>query len=94
VIEYFPYVSEKFGCQTCIPSQAYNFYLVQEAIRRNALVIQMRSKRVWQEAVPGLMSYHNYYELRNPQNPAISQNNCPDGYPEILKVLDKIAFLA
>ncbi len=88
VIEYFPYHSEKFGCMTRIPSQAYSFYLVQESMRRNAIIIQMRSKRVWQEAVPGLRSYHNYYVLINPQNPAISQNNCPDGYPEILKILN------
>ncbi|MDQ6662100.1 MAG: hypothetical protein M3Z24_14190 [Chloroflexota bacterium] len=89
VIEYFPYTSEKFGCNICIPSQAYNFYLVQEAMRRNALIIQMRSKRLWQEAIPALASYHNYYVLRNPQNTAITENNCPDGYPEILKILSR-----
>jgi hypothetical protein len=93
-VEYFPYHSEKFGRMTRIPSQAYSIYLVQKAIRRNALIIQMRSKRVWQEAVPGLMSYHNYYVLRNPQNPAISHNNCPDGFPEILKILSSTTFFA
>jgi len=92
VMEYFPYHSEKFGCMTRIPSQAYSIYLVQEAMRRNALIIQMRSKRVWQETLPELMSYNNYYVLRNPQNPAISHNNCPDGFPEILKILGSTTF--
>jgi hypothetical protein len=90
VIEYFPYHSEKkIGRRFRIPSQAYSFYLVQEAMRRNALIILMRSRKEWQEAVPGLKSYHNYYVLINPRNPAISQNNCPDGFPEILKILNR-----
>ena len=87
VIEYFPYHSEKFGCKSDIPSQTYGFSLLQEAMKRNALVIQMRSRRLWQSKVPGLRSYPHYYELKNPQNTVISENNCPDGYPTILKTL-------
>jgi len=63
-------------------------------MKRNALIIEMRSKKVWQERVPGLMSYHNYYVLKNPQYPAISQKNCPDGFPEILKILSRTTFFA
>jgi hypothetical protein len=84
VIEYFPYHSVKFGCNIFVPSQSYNLYLVKEGLKRNALIIQMRSRRVWQSAIPGLGSYLNYYELKNP---TISRNNCPSGFPEILKVL-------
>ena len=29
-----------------------------------------------------------HYELKNPQNTVISQNNCPDGNPHILSILD------
>lgn len=87
VVEYFPYHSVHFGCTIVVPSQAYNVYLVKEGLKRNALIIQMRSRRVWQHAIPGLASYPNYYELKNPQNPTISANNCPGGFPEILKVL-------
>ena len=94
VIEYFPYVTEKkIAHRLRIPSQAYSFYLVEQAMRRNALIVQMRSKREWQEAVPELTSYHHYYVLRNPQNTTISVNNCPDGYPEILKILNSKTFL-
>jgi hypothetical protein len=87
VVEYFPYHSVNFGCTIFIPSQGYNVYLVKEGLKRNALIIQMRSRRVWQSVVPGLGSYLNYYELKNPRNPTISANNCPSGFPEILKVL-------
>lgn len=87
VIEYFPYHSEKFGYKTDIPSQIYGFSLLQEAMKRNALVIQMRSRRLWQSKVPGLSSYPHYYKLNNPRNTVISENNCPDGYPAILKIL-------
>lgn len=88
-IEYFPYHSQNFGANISIPSQAYSFHLVQEAMKRNALVIQMRSRRVWQNAIPELSDYRHYYVLKNPQNPVVSENNCPDGYPEILKRLLK-----
>jgi len=77
------------GANISIPSQAYSFYLVQQAMKRNALIIQMRSRRVWQNAIPELSDYRHYYVLKNPQNPVVSENNCPDGYPEILKRLLK-----
>lgn len=86
MIEYFPYTTEHFGCNFQIPSQKYTFFLVEEAMRRNALIIQMRSKRVWQEAIPALSGYPHYFALKNPQNPTISEKNCPDGYPEIVRV--------
>lgn len=86
-IEYFPYHSENFGVNISIPSQTYSFYLVQQAMKRNALIIQMRSRRVWQVANPEMNSYRHYFVLKNPQNPVISENNCPDGYAEILKLL-------
>ncbi len=87
VIEYFPYASQRFGCNISIPSQRYSFSLVHEAMRRNALIIQMRSRRLWHNAVPGLGSYQHYYKLNSPQNTVISENNCPTGYPEILNIL-------
>ncbi len=66
VVEYFPYTTKRgIGSIFCIPSQECGFYLVREAMRRNAIIIQMRSKRIWQEAVPGLRSYPRYCELRS-----------------------------
>ncbi len=89
VVEYFPYTTKRgIGSKCCIPSQEYGFYLVREAMRRNAIIIQMRSKMIWQEALPGLKSYPCYFELRSVQNTAISEKNCPDGYPEIRRLLN------
>lgn len=90
VVEYFPYTTKSgFGNISCISSQHYNFYLVREAMRRNAVIIQMRAKQRWQEMIPALRNYPHYYELRSAQNTAISERNCPDGYPEIRKALHR-----
>ena len=89
MIEYFPYTTEHFGCNFQIPSPKYSFYLVEEAMKRNALIIQMRSKRVWQRVIPALSNYPRYFVLKNPQNPTISEKNCPDGFPEIVRVFTK-----
>ena len=75
VIELFPYHSEHFAGKLCVPSQTYSWYLVQEAMRRNALIIQMRSRRVWQKAILELASYPNYYCVNSPQNPTLSAKN-------------------
>lgn len=87
VIELFPYHSEHFAGKLCVPSQTYSWYLVQEAMIRNALIIQMRSRRVWQKAILELASYPNYYCVNSPQNPTLSAKNCPKGFPEMVKVL-------
>ena len=86
-LEFFPYHSEKFGFSKTIPSQEYNFHLLKNAIQNKALIISMRSKRYWETHVPELVGYKNFHELNSPQNVYITQNNCPEGYPEILKRL-------
>lgn len=86
-VEYFPYHSVRFAFRQVLPSQQYSFHLVREAIHRNALVIQMRSRPAWFRVVPELDGYANYYRLRNPQSPYVSPGNCPDGYPRIIDAL-------
>jgi hypothetical protein len=87
VIEYFPYLSVNFGYNSPIPSPPYSFSLVRDEMKRGAVIIQMRSRRRWQNELPELSSYSRYYELKNPQNPTISENNCPEGFAEIRKIL-------
>jgi len=84
VIEFFPYHSAKFHFNGQVPSQQFSFDLVSQALKRDAIAIQMRSKRQWIEAVPALEDYQHYYTLNNPQNVAISARNCPVGYQAIL----------
>lgn len=80
-IEYFPYHSRKFRAMgRPLESQLYSFLLVNQAIDRNATIILMRSRRLWEYAGPRLKTYPNRFALNNV---AISRNNCPDGFPAI-----------
>ena len=90
VIEWFPYHSVKFKeMSSTLPSQQFGFQVVQEAIKRNALVVAMRSWRRWESTLPELTGYSNYFQLKNPQNPTLSPGNCPPG--GFNRLLDRIA---
>lgn len=87
-IEYFPYHSVRFAHHRLkVPSQEYGFHLAREAIRRNAVVIVMRSRRLWEVALPELASYPRTYFLRSPRNITVSRNNCPAGFDDVLSAL-------
>jgi hypothetical protein len=86
-LEYFPYHSRRFTHNLPkLPSQEYAFYLLRQGVDRNALVIVMRARDLWLQAVPQLTSAHTYY-LKSWQNVSITPNNCPTGFPEIVKRL-------
>ena len=53
------------------------------------LVVVMRSGRLWEAAVPELRGYKRSFTLVNPWNPVLSPNNCPDGFPSILREIEK-----
>lgn len=75
-VEYFPYHSIKYGWQSgVLPSQKYAINLIEEAIIREAIVIIMRGKNIWMEAIPELIEYPKVYVLNSPQNVIISKNN-------------------
>lgn len=87
-VEYFPYHSKRFrSINRILDSQRYSFSLVETALQRNALVIIMRGKRLWVEAIPELIRYPKLFQLRNPRNVDVSQGNCPDGYQELTRIL-------
>lgn len=93
-IEYFPYHSVKFNHHRLeLASQQYAFYLVRQAMRREAIVILMRSPRRWYSAVPELETYKQLFKLRNPQSAWISRGNCPNGFDFVLDALDVPASL-
>lgn len=88
-VEYFPYHSHRFSHRLpFVESQHYTRYLVQQAIERDAVIIVMRSYRLWIQAVPDLASYPHIYRLKNPLNVIISPNNCPGGFAKIVEILD------
>ena len=87
-VEYFPYHSTRFAhSRLNVPSQQYSFGLVRSALSRNAVIVIMRSERLWRAALPELNHYPRCYCLQNPQNVVVTPNNCPDGYGEILAAL-------
>jgi hypothetical protein len=86
-IEYFPYHSVRFGARLRVPSQEYGFHLAGEAIRRRAVVIVMRSRRLWEAAVPQLAAYDRAFSLRSVQNISVTPRNCPEGFPAIVEAL-------
>lgn len=97
-IQYFPYTSQKFrkissrllskeiGLEY-LPSQLYNFWLVEKAIERNAVIILTRSKDLWFKAVPALKNYQNIYFTNSSQNITISPKNCPEAFPVMEEIL-------
>jgi hypothetical protein len=84
-VEYFPYHSTRFGhAKLHVPSQQYSFTLVRKAMARRAVIVIMRSEKLWRAALPELELYPRLYQLRNPQNVMITENNCPRGYADIV----------
>lgn len=74
-IQYFPYHSKSFvRVPFTLPSQNFSFDLVREAIKKNLIIVVMRSKKLWFEAVPELISYP-YIEVKNYRRPFLSRNN-------------------
>jgi hypothetical protein len=88
LIEYLPYHSEnasKIG-NLNVPSQAFSFGLVREAIQRKKLIVMMRSPKLWLEAVPELES--NYIAPHSWLNVMISPRNMGEAnFNAILKKL-------
>lgn len=87
-VEFFPYHSRRFGHDgLALPSQQYSFSLVRSAMSQGAVIVVMRGRKQWLNALPELKSHTLLFHLRNPQNPTISPNNCPDGYESIVEAI-------
>jgi hypothetical protein len=73
----FPYHSKTSGLPITpvCPSQEYSFQLAREMLE-SKIVVGMRSKRFWLNAVPAVQ---NVPFLKNPQNPHSSPANTGAG---------------
>ncbi len=77
-VVFFPYPSRLFGHLRCrVPSRAYGFELVRQAMERNAVIIHMRkpfrgSRDIWADEVPGLKTYKHRFQVQNPMTPRIN----------------------
>ncbi len=94
VIQYFPYHSKKYKkmpkkiLDGYLKSQEYNFNLVRKAIDRQALIIVLRSKKLWFEAVPQLDNKKTHF-TRSYQNPILSKNNLLETFDDVVSILNK-----
>jgi len=75
-VQFVAYHSESFGSPRLrLPSQQYSFDLVRGALERGAEVVVMRSRKLWDAAIPELSRYKRLHVLRNPRNPSLSPGN-------------------
>jgi hypothetical protein len=87
-IQYFPYHSKKFRQYSeLLPSQAFSFYLVEQAMNQGKVIVIMRRKQVWPRHVAGLAGY-SYIELSSPRSASISRKNVKgNGFDRIVEAL-------
>lgn len=100
-VQFFPYHSIKYkslykkllkgeGFDSYLPSQEYNFSLVRKAMRRDALIIIPRSKKIWYEAIPELKNYPHKHLTKNYRNPILSKNNLGEiAFQNILETIQR-----
>ena len=93
-VEYFPYHSRRFKHQgLCVPSQQYSFWLVRQALEREAAILMMRGEECWLKAVPELARHpRRYYKARSWQNPAITPRNFPGGFDAAVEALQRVTW--
>ena len=87
-VEYFPYHSKKFKHgKHLLPSQQYSFALLRRAIERQAVILIMRAKKAWCEAVPELENYRHCETASSVQNPAITPQNFPEMFEAAVEAI-------
>jgi hypothetical protein len=87
LVDYFPYHSRRFNHASLeLPSQEYGFGLVRAAIARRAVVVVLRSRKLWAMRVPELGSYSQAFTLKSPQNVVVSPGNC-EGFSDVVSAI-------
>ena len=88
-LQYFPYQSKTYKpLAETLPSQEFGFELCREAIRDRRLIVFMRSRKLWESAVPELKRVEAI-ELKNPRSPYLTPKNIPgDGFDRIVRTLE------
>ncbi|WP_375418202.1 hypothetical protein [uncultured Hymenobacter sp.] len=91
-VQYAPYRSTSYQpTRQCLPTQEYGFALVRQATERKALIIGLRSKRLWEAAVPELINYKRFYPVSSPRTPVLSEKQLgSEGYVELRAEFDKL----
>jgi len=76
------------------PTQHYSFFLVSEAMKRNALIIMSRNMQGWFTAVPGLFDYPNRITFDSPRSIHLTKGNLKRrDYKKVLERLKEHQFV-
>lgn len=88
-LQFMPYHSREFRpLRPPLPTLEYTKRLLVEALDRGALVLVLRSMRLWGDAVPALKTYDRVVALKNPRNLAVSPGNlADDGFDRVVEAL-------
>lgn len=79
-LQFMGYKSERYLDRDLrLPSQQYTFHLLRRAMQRNALVLIMRSHKLWCSEVPELEEYTNKAIAINKRRPYLSNGNFEPG---------------
>lgn len=87
-LQYLPYHSKIYSNPPCIlPSQKFTFSILRRAIKNNKIIVIMRSKKLWFDAVPELKT-SPFIELKNYRMPYITERNTKNG--DFQKVIEAL----
>jgi hypothetical protein len=98
-VVFFPYPSCRFRHLKCdVPSRAYGFELVRQAMERDAVIIHMRkpirgSRDIWADEVRGLSMYNRRFRVQNFMTPRINEKlrdfgGQQRGFQEVIEAIE------
>jgi hypothetical protein len=91
-VQHTPYHSPEYSTRSPrLPSQIYSFNLVRGGIQRGAEIVIMRSRTLWESAVPELRDYTRLHIAKNPRAPYLSRGNLGDSFTVIAARLQNTA---
>ena len=86
--ELAPYHSQSWKKpRKSLPTQAYTFELVQQAMERDAVILIGRGSREWFDNVPRLEKYPNYFQPSSVQCAYISPKNYGKNFAKIAEAI-------
>ena len=94
IIQFFPYHTKKYKdipkrlLKGYLGSQEYNFELVKQAIERKAIIVILRSKKLWFKAISDLDNERTRF-TRSALNTIQSEKNLGGTLKEIVDILNK-----
>jgi len=91
IVEFHGYHSKNWRpVGVTLPTQAFGFSLVANAVRRRATILITRGADDWSVAVPAIRAHDRVYRLNSHRNSAVSVGNLgPKAFERVLAALDR-----